>query len=110
MHRWRLFKAFDLSRQRQPEAQLQRGARLFLACQFQDYDNRRDLALHGMLRAANSGLPFVRAELYLDDYLRQVRFGFGDVQEISLRLDLDGTISEPGRSAGLRLPIRLEPN
>jgi predicted DNA-binding transcriptional regulator YafY len=63
----------------------QQGARLYLVCRYENYDNERSLALHRMKSAKASTLDFKRPEDFdLEKYDNDGRFGFGEGQRIQL--------------------------
>ena len=67
----------------------QQGSRLFLVCRFDGYDNERSLALHRMLKAEDTGLPFTRPKNFdLQRFDDDGRFGFGDGKKIRVRMRL----------------------
>ena len=66
------------------------GPRLYLACRFDGYDNERTLALHRLLRAKVTTLPFVRPKDFdLERYDADGRFSFGDGRRIKLQFRID---------------------
>lgn len=63
----------------------QQGPRLYLVCQFQGYDNLRNLALHRIQEARDTKIPFERPrDFNLAEYDADGRFGFGDGNKINL--------------------------
>lgn len=75
----------------------QQGARLYLVCRFEGYDNERSLALHRIQKATVSTFPFQRpTEFKLSQYDADGRFGFGE--GVMCRLEFDIT-----RQAGFYL-------
>lgn len=75
----------------------QQGPRLYLVCRFDGYDNERSLAMHRILSATPTGLPFERPKSFdLEKYDDDGRFGFGEGKRIKLRIRIQ-------RGAGLHL-------
>lgn len=63
----------------------QQGARLYLVCRFEGYDNERSLALHRIKSAKASTLTFERPKNFdLHEYDNDGRFGFGHGKRIRL--------------------------
>lgn len=63
----------------------QQGPRLYLVCRYKGYDNERMLALHRILGARASTLPFVRPKDFdLKRFDDDGRFGFGDGKKVRL--------------------------
>jgi len=63
----------------------QQGPSLYLVCRYRGYDNERSLALHRMLSAEMSSIPFKRPkEFDLKQYDADGRFGFGNGERIQL--------------------------
>lgn len=75
----------------------QQGPRLYLVCRFQGYDNERSLALHRIISAKASTLPFDRPKDFdLQKYDDDGRFGFGEGKRIRLTFRIT-------KNAGLQL-------
>lgn len=75
----------------------QQGARLYLVCRFEGYDNERTLALHRIGGAQVSPHTFERPRDFdLEKYDADGRFGFGDGKRIRLTFRID-------KDAGLHL-------
>ncbi|WP_420995214.1 helix-turn-helix transcriptional regulator [Cupriavidus sp. 30B13] len=75
----------------------QQGARLYLVCRYEGYDNERTLALHRIAAAQASPHTFDRPrEFDLGKYDADGRFGFGDGTRIRLTFRID-------KDAGLHL-------
>jgi predicted DNA-binding transcriptional regulator YafY len=75
----------------------QQGPRLYLVCRFQGYDNERSLALHRLVSAKASTLPFDRPKDFdLQKYDDDGRFGFGEGKRIRLSFRIT-------KDAGLQL-------
>ena len=75
----------------------QQGPRLYLVCRFQGYDNERSLALHRIISAKASTLPFDRPKDFdLQKYDDDGRFGFGEGKRIRLTFRIT-------KNAGLHL-------
>lgn len=67
----------------------QQGERLYLACRFKGYSNVRNLALHRILEAADTGLPFERpADFDLDRYEADGHFRFGEGKRVRLSFSI----------------------
>jgi predicted DNA-binding transcriptional regulator YafY len=63
----------------------QQGQRMFLVCRFDGYDNYRNLALHRIQAARDTGLPFDRpADFDLKVYDDNGRFDYGDGEFIRM--------------------------
>jgi len=63
----------------------QQGPTLYLVCRFRDFDNERTLAMHRILAAERTGIPFDRPpEFNLAAYEDEGRFQYGDGQRIQL--------------------------
>ena len=77
-----------------PLALVQQGARLFLVCQFEGYQDRRHLALHRLRAARVTGLPFERPDFDLPRYVQDGRFGFGSGERITLKLRASAVVAE----------------
>ncbi len=77
-----------------PLALVQQGVRLFLVCRFDGYDDSRHLALHRIRRARSTGLLFERPRFDLRAYVRDGHFGFGNGEEIQMRLRVDAAVAE----------------
>lgn len=75
----------------------QQGPRLYLVCRYKGFSNERSLALHRVLSAESSTLPFERPKDFdLKKYDDDGRFGFGEGEKILLTFNIT-------RSAGLHL-------
>ncbi|MGV8960121.1 MAG: helix-turn-helix transcriptional regulator [Stenotrophomonas sp.] len=75
----------------------QQGQRLYLVCRYRGYDNERSLALHRILSAEISTIPFDRPKDFnFKRYDDDGRFGFGKGERIKLSFQIT-------RSAGLQL-------
>lgn len=75
----------------------QQGARMYLVCRFQGYDNERSLAMHRVISAKASAMVFNRPkEFDLQKYDDDRRFGFGDGERVILTFCIE-------RDAGLHL-------
>ena len=75
----------------------QQGPRLYMVCRFQGYDNERSLALHRIISAKASTLPFERPKNFdLQKYDDDGRFGFGEGKRIRLTFRIT-------KNAGLQL-------
>ena len=75
----------------------QQGPRLYLVCRFEGYDNERSLALHRIVSAKASTLPFERPKDFdLQKYDDDGRFGFGEGKRIRLTFRIT-------KNAGLQL-------
>lgn len=75
----------------------QQGPRLYLVCRFKGYDNERSLALHRIISAKASTLPFDRPKDFdLQKYDDDGRFGFGEGKRIRLTFRIT-------KNAGLQL-------
>jgi len=75
----------------------QQGARLYLVCRYDGYDNERTLALHRINGAQASPHVFDRPRDFdLEKYDADGRFGFGDGKRIRLTFRID-------KDAGLHL-------
>lgn len=75
----------------------QQGARLYLACRYEGYENERTLALHRIDGAQVSAHGFDRPKDFdLEKYDADGRFGFGDGKRIRLTFRID-------KAAGLHL-------
>jgi len=67
----------------------QQGPRLYLVCQFQGYDNLRNLALHRIQEARDTKIHFERpGDFNLAQYDADGRFGFGDGKRIRLSFQI----------------------
>lgn len=63
----------------------QQGERMYLVCRFEGYGNERSLALHRLVAATASGLPFERpASFDLQAYDDEGRFGISMGQKVRL--------------------------
>lgn len=63
----------------------QQGPRLYLVCRYAGYDNERSLALHRILSAKATTIPFDRPKDFnLAAYDNDGRFGFGEGRCICL--------------------------
>ena len=68
----------------------QQGPRLYLVCRYRGYDNERSLALHRILSAKASTLPFDRPKDFnLQKYDNDGRFGFGDGKLVRLTFRIE---------------------
>lgn len=68
----------------------QQGPRLYLVCRFERFENERSLALHRIISATESTLPFQRPSAFdLQRYDDDGRFGFGEGKRIELKLRID---------------------
>ena len=68
----------------------QQGARMYLVCRFEGYDNERSLALHRISAAKASTFTFVRpADFDLKQFDDDGRFGYGDGRKISLAFRIE---------------------
>jgi len=68
----------------------QQGPRLYLVCRYRDFENERSLALHRIVSAKASTLPFERPkEFDLQKYDDDGRFGFGEGKRIRLSFLID---------------------
>ncbi|TXI89002.1 MAG: WYL domain-containing protein [Cupriavidus sp.] len=75
----------------------QQGARLYLVCRYEGYDNERTLALHRINGAQGSPHTFDRPKDFdLEKYDADGRFGFGDGKRIRLTFRIS-------KDAGLHL-------
>lgn len=75
----------------------QQGARMYLVCRFDGYDNERSLAVNRIVSARASTLVFDRPkEFDLKKYDDDGRFGYGNGERISLQFRID-------KEAGLHL-------
>lgn len=75
----------------------QQGARMYLVCRFDGYDNERSLALNRIVSARATTLVFDRPkEFDLKKYDDDGRFGYGNGERISLQFRID-------KEAGLHL-------
>lgn len=68
-----------------PLGLVQQGARLYLVCRYQGFDNERNLALNRIAEAKVSTLTFERPKTFdLKRYDDDGRFGFGEGEQIRL--------------------------
>lgn len=68
----------------------QQGPRLYLVCRYQGYDNERSLALHRIVSAEVSTLPFTRPRSFdLKKFDDDGRFGFGEGDRVRLTIRID---------------------
>lgn len=75
----------------------QQGPRLYLVCRYKGFSNERSLALHRVLFAESSTIPFERPKDFdLKKYDDDGRFGFGEGEKILLTFNIM-------RAAGLHL-------
>jgi predicted DNA-binding transcriptional regulator YafY len=75
----------------------QQGPRIYLVCRFDGYDNERSLALHRIISARASTLPFDRPRDFdLKQYDDDGRFGYGNGERVRLQFRID-------KEAGLHL-------
>lgn len=80
-----------------PLGLVQQGARLYLVCRFQGFDNERNLALHRIVTAEVSTLTFERPKTFdLERYDDDGRFRFGEGEKVRLVLRIE-------RSSGMHL-------
>lgn len=83
----------------------QQGARLYLVCRYEGYENERILALNRLVSAQASTLTFDRPKDFdLQKYDADGHFGFGEGNQIRLSFRID-------KSAGLHLlesPLSLD--
>lgn len=83
----------------------QQGARMYLVCRFEGYDNERSLALNRILAARATTLVFDRPkEFELQKYDNDGRFGYGSGERIRLKFRIN-------KDAGLHLlesPLSLD--
>lgn len=83
----------------------QQGARMYLVCRFEGYENERSLALHRIQSAQASTLTFSRPpDFDLKQYDDDGRFGYGEGKRIQLSFRID-------KEAGLHLlesPLSLD--
>lgn len=73
----------------------QQGPRLYLVCRYRGYDNERSLALHRIVDAEISTLPFDRPKQFdLEQYDEdgRFRFGEGELVRLSFRIKRDAGI------------------
>ncbi|HCG5509686.1 TPA: WYL domain-containing protein [Vibrio parahaemolyticus] len=67
----------------------QQGARLYLVCRFDGYDNERSLALHRIEKASVSTFTFERPKDFkLSQYDADGRFGFGEGEKCRLEFKI----------------------
>ena len=72
-----------------PLALVQQGSNLYLVARFDGYDNERHLALHRILKATLSTMPFTRPPAFdLKRYQAEGRFGFGEGETIRLTFSI----------------------
>lgn len=65
----------------------QQGQRLFVPCIFDGYEDVRNIAVHRITKAENTGQPFVRPKDFnLEAYDDEGQFGYGKGEKIELRL------------------------
>ena len=75
----------------------QQGARLYLVCRFENFDNERSLAIHRILKARARDISFKRPrEFNLQSYDESGRFGFSEGKMIALSFEIK-------KDAGLHL-------
>ena len=73
----------------------QQGERLYLVCQFWDYEDYRNLALHRIQRAQMLGATFTQPpDFDLSKYAAEGGFGFGTGERIRLMFCLDEEIAQ----------------
>lgn len=65
----------------------QQGQRLFVPCIFRGYNDVRNIAVHRIIQARNTGQPFERPKDFdLEAYDDSGRFGYGKAEKIAIRL------------------------
>ncbi len=65
----------------------QQGQRLFVPCVFDGYQDVRNIAVHRIIKAKNTGQPFERPrDFNLETYDDEGRFGYGKAEKIAIRL------------------------
>jgi predicted DNA-binding transcriptional regulator YafY len=68
----------------------QQGARIYLVCRYQGYDNERSLAINRIQRAVMLTESFVRPRSFdLQRYDEDGRFGFGEGKHVRLTFSID---------------------
>lgn len=68
----------------------QQGARLYLVCRFDGYDNERSLAVHRIQKATVSTFSFERPkEFELSQYDADGRFGFGEGETCRIQFNIN---------------------
>lgn len=73
-----------------PLGLVQQGPCMYLACRFEDYNDNRTLALHRIMSATASTLPFVRPKDFdLQQLNDDMGFGDGSPKMIRLRFRID---------------------
>lgn len=83
----------------------QQGARLYLVCRFQGYDDNRTIAVHRLLAAEATTLTFERPKDFdLKRYDDEGRFGFGD----GTRVRLGFSISKGAGAHLLETPLSTD--
>jgi len=87
--KYRNFKGKQGNHEVMPLGLAQQGPRLYLICRFRDYANERSVALHRILEAKVSTLPFERpGEFDLKRYDDEGRFGFGNGERIRISFQI----------------------
>lgn len=82
---YRNVKGDQKPRRVMPLGLAQQGPRMYLVARFEGYENERSLALHRMVKATDTGLPFERpSEFDLQKFDDDGRFGFGSGKRIKL--------------------------
>ncbi len=80
-----------------PLALAQQGARLYLVCRYEGFDNERNLALHRIVSAKSTSLTFERPKHFdLSAYDGNGRFHLGDGERVRLSFRIN-------RDAGLHI-------
>lgn len=69
-----------------PLALVRQAERLYLVCRFKGHEDTRHLALHRIEEAVLTTHPFMRPEFSLDKYVKQGSFGFGNGEQITLKI------------------------
>jgi predicted DNA-binding transcriptional regulator YafY len=65
----------------------QQGQRLFVPCVFDGFSDVRNIAVHRISQAKNTGQPFIRPKDFdLEAYDDSGRFGYGKAEKIAIRL------------------------
>lgn len=73
-----------------PLGLVQQGPCLYLVCRYKGYDNERNLAVHRIIKAEVSGVPFERPVAFdLEKYDQDGRFGFGEGKRVVLSFNID---------------------
>ncbi|MCG3826674.1 helix-turn-helix transcriptional regulator [Photobacterium damselae] len=72
----------------------QQGQRLYLVCRFDGYSNERSIAVHRVRKATISSFGFNRPkEFRLSQYDADGRFGFGEGNKITLKLEVKSELA-----------------